>query len=171
MTRKIRQNRKLFITTGLVLLVSLVDLFSKSLVRRHLAVGEEIVLYQNHLDFVHVRNFGSAFGMFSQLPNGIRLLFFTVVFLIAVVILIKLIRETNLGNVPNLLAYTAILGGAFGNFANRVFNGHVTDFISFHWKSAYFFPAFNVADIAICTGVGLLIIRNVSSNEKVESKE
>ena len=51
----------------------------------------------------------------------------------------------------------SILGGAIGNVIDRLLHGHVVDFIHFHWAD-YWFPAFNVADIAITTGAGLLIL-------------
>ena len=56
-------------------------------------------------------------------------------------------------------ALALILGGAIGNLANRLWLGYVTDFIDFHWRSIYHFPAFNVADVAICLGVfGITIV-------------
>ena len=54
-------------------------------------------------------------------------------------------------------AYASILGGAIGNLYDRIMHGAVTDFISWHIGNAYW-PTFNVADVGICLGVGLLII-------------
>jgi len=51
-----------------------------------------------------------------------------------------------------------ILAGALGNLADRLRIGHVIDFIEVHWRDAYFFPAFNVADSAITVGAALLLL-------------
>ena len=55
------------------------------------------------------------------------------------------------------LAYASILGGAVGNLYDRILHGKVVDFISWHIGNAYW-PTFNVADVGICVGVGLLVI-------------
>jgi signal peptidase II len=55
-------------------------------------------------------------------------------------------------------ALSLVIGGAVGNLIDRVRFGYVVDFLDFHWKHSYHFPAFNVADSAICVGVGLLMI-------------
>ena len=54
-------------------------------------------------------------------------------------------------------AYAGILGGALGNLYDRIVHSHVVDFIRWHVGDAYW-PTFNVADVGICTGVGLLVI-------------
>src|SRR5690606_7242358 len=54
-------------------------------------------------------------------------------------------------------AIALVLGGALGNLIDRIFYGHVVDFLSFHWQEAYF-PAFSIADSAISIGAAMLII-------------
>ena len=60
-------------------------------------------------------------------------------------------------NALTRLAYASILGGAVGNLYDRILHGKVVDFISWHIGNAYW-PTFNVADVGICVGVGLLVI-------------
>lgn len=55
------------------------------------------------------------------------------------------------------LAYASILGGALGNLYDRIVHGHVIDFIHWHYQG-YSWPIFNIADVGICIGVGLLIL-------------
>jgi signal peptidase II len=55
-------------------------------------------------------------------------------------------------------ALALIMGGAIGNVIDRMVYGHVVDFLDFHWKAAGHFPAFNVADSAICIGAALFIL-------------
>ena len=68
------------------------------------------------------------------------------------------LRQLNPREQPLVcVGLASILGGAIGNVIDRLLHGHVVDFIHFHWAD-YWFPAFNVADIAITTGAGLLIL-------------
>jgi signal peptidase II len=55
-------------------------------------------------------------------------------------------------------ALSLILGGAIGNVIDRVLYGHVIDFLDFHWKGFGHFPAFNIADSAICIGAALFVL-------------
>jgi hypothetical protein len=54
-----------------------------------------------------------------------------------------------------------VVGGALGNLTDRFVFGHVTDFLDFYWE-AHHWPAFNVADSAICVGATLLILRELT---------
>ena len=154
-----------------VLLIVGSDLVSKYFVQHFLPRGREIPLVTEHLHLVHVHNLGAAFGLFSGLDARIRFLFFTVVIIIASIVLIELIRQTSVKNLSEVTAFAAILGGALGNFINRLTIGHVTDFISVHWKSVYHFPAFNFADIAICLGIGTLLLLNFTKNNNKMLKD
>ena len=54
-----------------------------------------------------------------------------------------------------------LAGGIAGNLVDRALRGRVVDFLDLHWREAYHYPTFNVADIAICSGVGLLLLHTV----------
>ncbi|MTI13473.1 signal peptidase II, partial [Sansalvadorimonas verongulae] len=62
-------------------------------------------------------------------------------------------------------ALTLILGGAVGNLIDRALLGHVVDFILVHYKQQWFFPAFNLADIGITVGAGLMILDMILNPE------
>ena len=51
-----------------------------------------------------------------------------------------------------------LAGGILGNLLDRALRGRVVDFLDLHWREAYHYPTFNVADVAICAGVGLLLL-------------
>lgn len=55
-------------------------------------------------------------------------------------------------------AMALVLGGALGNLADRLLQGQVVDYISLHWRGLYW-PTFNIADMAICAGVALLVLQ------------
>ena len=63
------------------------------------------------------------------------------------------------------MALGLVSGGAIGNLIDRVRLGYVVDFLDFHYQTQYYFPAFNVADSAICLGVGILLLTNLVGKE------
>ena len=68
-------------------------------------------------------------------------------------------------------AYALIIGGALANMVDRAYNGFVVDFFDFYWD-IYHYPVFNIADIAICIGAGLLALDAFKSEKKkVQDKQ
>ena len=62
-----------------------------------------------------------------------------------------------------------ILAGVFGNSIDRVWRGSVVDFLDFHYKNIWSYPVFNIADIAICCGVGIFILSGfIRPERKIE---
>ena len=129
------------------------DVGTKILVRASLPMGTEVHLLP-FFSLTHVENTGIAFGLFpgrNAILIGLGILIMTVMTFSA----IRLLRQDRFIG----LVLAAVLGGALGNIADRVFNGAVTDFLDFYW-GAYHWPSFNVADSAICVGMVLLIGRS-----------
>lgn len=106
---------------------------------------------------VHVRNRGVAFGLLDyESPWQLALLVAIAVAVIAV--LGFWLARLGPGEKGTRLALALILGGALGNLIDRVRLGYVVDYIDLHWWNAYHYPAFNLADIGITLGAGLLIV-------------
>ena len=59
-----------------------------------------------------------------------------------------------------------LAGGIAGNLVDRALRGRVVDFLDFHWLEAYHYPTFNVADVAICAGVGLLLLHTIRCSRR-----
>ncbi|MBX2860916.1 MAG: signal peptidase II, partial [Vampirovibrio sp.] len=134
-----------------LILFYLADQSVKSSIRQYLPVGETIPLVQDWLHLTHVKNTGMAFSLFHNFPNGllwINGLLFLVLFAVA------LFYKSMTRGV--LISLCLILGGALGNLHDRWVDGHVTDFID---VIIIHYPVFNLADIFICTGVGLLLLK------------
>ncbi len=70
----------------------------------------------------------------------------------------RILRKVEDRDLKLASALSLVIGGAVGNLIDRSLFGYVIDFLDFHWKYTVHFPAFNVADIAICLGVGILIL-------------
>ena len=144
--------------------VALADLISKWLVYTHLVYGGKLVEITSFFNLVERWNKGVSFSLFSD--SG-RLTFY-ILSLASVAIISALIfwlrREKRL--LP-VIALGLVIGGAFGNLCDRLYNGAVFDFLDFHIAS-YHWPAFNFADFSIVIGAFVLIITCVSFNPNKE---
>lgn len=103
-------------------------------------------------------NEGAAFSFLAGAGGWQRWFFAVLAFVISLVLIVWVTRiYRQKGNTQEALALSLILGGALGNLYDRVVLGHVVDFIVLHYQK-YEWPAFNVADSAICIGAVLLIL-------------
>ena len=107
------------------------------------------------LNLTMVWNHGVTFGLFNG-SGRIGAILLTLVAIAVVALLIGWMRRTD--RLPVAAALGAITGGAVGNVIDRIWHGYVVDFLQVHWKTVYYFPAFNVADSAISIGAALLIL-------------
>lgn len=111
------------------------------------------------INLTYLENRGAAFGILQDK----RILF--VLLTIAIVLYLMYYFITNLKSNPLVLniAFSLIISGALGNFYDRLFQGYVVDFIEFAFVD---FPVFNIADILVTVGCGLLIIYILFHGEK-----
>ncbi len=118
-----------------------------------------VVVLQEHLRFKYVENPGAAWGMFGGLPDGLRVPFFFGVSVLAIGFLLAFFRRLPGDQRLLQVALALVLGGALGNFVDRILRGYVIDFIDLHWQNdpRLHWPTFNVADIGISVGVALLL--------------
>jgi signal peptidase II len=136
-------------------LVTGIDQFTKWLVVRSFHLHEALPLVPNFFDLVYVRNKGAAFGILAD--TRFRVPFLLTTTLIAVVFLIWFYRQYRPDQVLGRSSVSLVLGGAVGNLIDRLRLGEVIDFLDVHWYQ-YHWPAFNIADSAICVGVGMLLL-------------
>ena len=135
-------------------IVVTLDLYSKHLILDMFAYGDKLTITR-YFDLVRYHNEGAAFGFLND-AGGWQKWFFTAISVIAAIVityLIKKHREQKLF----CLGLALVLGGAIGNLYDRITLGYVVDFLNFHVNNIYW-PAFNVADSAICVGVALLLL-------------
>ena len=151
--------RAQYLTISLLIIV--LDAVSKWLVSSSIELHESISLIPNLFQLVHVRNTGAAFGIGANAESQIVPLLLNVgaigVFCIVVVYALR-------SAVTDRLLQTGlhlILGGAIGNLLDRFRFKYVIDFLDFYVTVGgreHHWPAFNVADSAICIGIGLLFL-------------
>ena len=131
----------------LPLAVGILDQFSKYIVVENMALGESIPIIEEVFHLTYILNPGAAFGMFAH-----NRLFFIAIAVIVIGIIIWARREILASPWEVKAGCGLFLGGAIGNLIDRARQGMVIDFFDFR-----IWPVFNIADIAICIGVGLII--------------
>jgi signal peptidase II len=137
-------------------LVVALDQLAKWFIVNHFALFE-ILPAGPVLDITRLHNEGAAFSLLAQAGGWQRWFFVSLASVIGVAIVWWLYTLPARGQPWLSIGLALILGGAVGNAYDRLMHGHVVDFLHFHWNLAYF-PAFNLADIAITTGAIMLII-------------
>jgi signal peptidase II len=131
------------------------DQVTKQMIVHSLALYQSVVLLPV-LEFTRLYNLGAAFNFLAD-QGGWQRWFFTVLAGVVSLVLVVWLRRLDRTARRVSTAVALILGGAVGNLIDRVRLGQVIDFINTHWGEHYF-PAFNVADSAICIGAGLLLL-------------
>jgi len=149
------------------IVITVIDQATKMLVTRHFHLHESVPVIPGLFDLRYIQNTGAAWGIFAGGHNWLAVL--SVVVLVALVVFQ---RHLFTDRWLDRLVFGLIIGGISGNFIDRVKLHYVIDFFDFHWRGHHF-PAFNVADSAICCGVALYMLSQLllarRQEEPVES--
>ncbi|MBY0314205.1 MAG: signal peptidase II [Bdellovibrionales bacterium] len=164
--------KKYLILLALGGFVICLDQLTKIYIHTQFQHGESISVIHNFFNITYVRNPGAAFGFLRDAHETLRTLFFLSVPPIAALIIVFMIRSTPMSDLLTIISLSLIFGGAIGNYIDRLWHGFVVDFLDFHYKGMWSYPAFNVADIAIVTGICLMLLMEVmrALNEKKMKK-
>lgn len=147
-------------SVGLVIgaIVFAADQLSKSMILSVFSNGEVREMIPGLFNLVLTFNKGVAFGLFGGIESeALRLTTLGVSTAAAFLVLVLYLRGYKSAPLIVIIGVSMIVGGAFGNLIDRLRHGAVTDFLDFYVGS-YHWPAFNVADSAICIGVFLLLL-------------
>jgi signal peptidase II len=157
-------------TTAVLLFVLVVasDQLSKYYATLLLELGKPIEVIPGLFNLTLTFNPGAAFGMFADLPDHWRRIALGVVTVFAIGVVTRFMLVEAKKDPLSKYALVAIIGGAIGNLIDRMRYDSVVDFLDFYYQS-YHWPAFNIADSAICIGVTILIIRTLwTPDEAIE---
>ena len=149
--------------------ILLLDQWTKSLIVQKLSLYQRVEVIQGFFNIIHVRNTGGAFGIFGGEKGGLGSILFVVVSLIAIGSIVYLFIKIKENEKTLALSFSLVLSGAIGNLIDRLRYGEVIDFLDFYLSSTHW-PAFNVADSAICTGIGLLALELLIRDRKKSTK-
>ena len=174
--------RASYVFLVLVTVINLVaDLWSKDWAKSHFESAlpgdsRKLVVVENLMNFIFAKNKGGAWGLLQNETEALRRPFFLVVSVAAIVFIVSLYRKLQPGQTALKWGLPLVLGGALGNLVDRIRYGYVIDFIDVYLHPAWFkwltgsnseshWPTFNVADISICVGVGLMAIDMFTSRK------
>lgn len=137
-------------------------------------VAGQFELYESRpitgfFNLVYVHNHGAAWSFLSDAGGWQRWLFSALAIVVSGVLLWWL-KKTTPNQKIAACGYALILSGAIGNVLDRIIHGYVIDFLDFY-LGTYHWPAFNVADSAICVGAALLVIDSFRGNKSTASEE
>lgn len=157
---KKHKEKQLFISFILSIFVVVIDQALKKWIVGHLPLHTSQEILPGIVEFYHLRNKGAGWGVLEG-----EMTFFYMVTLLAVAYLIYLVVHDKDQSRWTSISYGLLLGGAIGNFIDRVVHGYVVDMIRLTFIN---FPVFNIADIALTFGVVLLIIYLLVIQEEVD---
>ena len=152
--------KKNLIIFAIIIFTFFLDLVTKNYAVNNLLLNHSITI-NTFLNFTLAFNYGAAFSFLSDAGGWQR--WFFVIFSLIVISFISyiLIKDKD----SEYIAYSLVLGGALGNLYDRFLLGYVIDFIEFHYDNFYW-PIFNIADIAISIGIILLLYSMFSKDSK-----
>ena len=144
------------------LLSFLLDQATKWWILNHVMEPPRVIPVTGFFNLVLGFNTGVSFGLFGEAPAWLLMAF------ILPMVAGLLVWMTRTDSRLTAIALGLVVGGAFGNLLDRLRHGAVTDFLDFY-VGAYHWPAFNFADVAIVSGVGLLLIESVLAREETKA--
>lgn len=146
-----------------VILITIADQVTKHWVRLDFHYGESRPIIEGFFNFTYVRNTGAAWGMLGGYTHILTAIS------IVMLILMILFRRSFLNDTwPHRLALGLMVGGIVGNLMDRMRQGWVTDFLDFY-IGTWHWPCFNIADAAICTGVGIYLLTGFLEQRQASS--
>jgi|TARA_B110000881_G_C18480391_1_gene466182 signal peptidase II len=162
-TKNLRSNffsKGKIISLVIIILVFIFDRLSKIKIVDHQSIGESVFI-NDYLNFNLIWNTGVGFGLFSQNAN----LYYHAISSLIFMVIVFLFYLTIKANFIDKMSFSLIIGGALGNFYDRIYYYAVPDFIDFHINDFHWFT-FNIADIFITVGVVVLIVKDLTLNKK-----
>lgn len=153
-------SRNLLLAYALAVIIIVLDQLTKNLVSASFVYAQvEPVTSFFNLTLRH--NYGVAFSIFDDAEGSQRWFLAALAFFVSIAIVVWMYRLPRMLT-AELIGLSLVLGGAIGNLYDRVMLGYVVDFVELYYQPlSFYWPAFNVADSAICLGAGLLIYDSV----------
>ena len=147
--------------------VIIADQVTKQIAEANLSLHQAINVLP-YFDWYLTYNTGAAFSFLADAGGWQRWLF-TAIAIVMSVLIVQWIRKLPAEETLTAISLSLILGGAIGNLIDRIFLGHVIDYIQV-WLGTYPFPAFNIADAAISVGAALLILSSFTGMGKTSTE-
>jgi len=149
----------------LIVLNIALDQISKYLVRTYVVPYKETKLLGDYFILTNVENSGAFLGMGSDLNPALKLIFLLILPIVVLLfVMIHVFRNKNLDRL-SLIGFSCIIGGGLANLYDRLVYGHVTDFFHIDLGGIFKTCIFNVADMSVMFGMGLLLFFGFKTKE------
>lgn len=155
---------------GIVVIIVVLDQVTKLWIDGSMALHASFPVIDGFFNITYVRNPGAAFGFLASAAPVFRTLFFLAVTVAAIVLILYYLYKTPFRGPFLTISLALILAGALGNMIDRVRLGEVIDFLDVYLGTAHW-PAFNVADSAICVGAAILFWVMVKDGKAREAEK
>jgi signal peptidase II len=162
------RTRRTTLTVGVAGVIVLLDQATKALVRAWLPLHDSVNVIPGLLDITHVHNTGAVFGILNTTDFPFKstiMLALAIVAFLAIAYYATLLPESD--RVVRF-GLALVLGGAVGNLIDRATTGYVVDFVDVYWGDWHFW-AFNVADAAITTGAGVVLLDFIGARRRASN--
>ena len=140
--------------------ILIADRITKVLAERSLSMGNPVEVIPGFFQLTLVHNTGMAFGMLGGVSFPGKAWLLTAVSAGLLGAIVWFAWRSGPLSTMTIVGIAAMLSGAIGNILDRLLYGYVVDFLDVYIRSAHW-PAFNIADAMICTGVGLLVLESI----------
>ncbi|MFD1038061.1 signal peptidase II [Virgibacillus byunsanensis] len=144
----------------IALIIIVIDQLTKWAIIKTMDLGEQITVIDNFFYITSHRNSGAAWGILEG-----QMIFFYIITTVVIIGIVYYMQRYAKDSRLLVISLSLVLGGAIGNFIDRLFRKEVVDFFDFI-IIRYDFPIFNVADSALVVGVGLIIIATILDEKK-----
>lgn len=144
----------------IILAILALDMVTKYVVQTNLDLHKQIPIIENFFYITYAKNTGAAWSLFSG-----KVSILTLISAVGVGLFSYMYYKTSENDKFGKICLAIMIAGAAGNLIDRAFLGYVRDFLDFY-IFGYDFPIFNVADMALCIGIGLLILQTIFKKEE-----
>lgn len=136
----------------MIVIILLIDQITKLWINASMSLGESMTLIKGFFKITNVHNTGAAWSIFEG-----NMVFFYLITIVFVIAMIYFYRNSEEADRMTKFGIVLMMAGAVGNFVDRIALQYVRDFLDFIILG-YDFPVFNVADMSLCIGVGVVIL-------------
>ena len=171
MSSKDALRRSRLLALGVAIAVVVADQLSKAWVVSALSLRQRVRVIPGLFDLTHVTNPGGVWSVGANLGGPWRTAIFLILPIAITAFAVWYSRSLPANARIRQAAIALVVGGAIGNLLDRLFRKppEVVDFLLAHWRDRHYWPAFNVADSAICVGVGILLVASFAEDDEEES--
>lgn len=145
--------------------IVLADQATKILIAQSFQMHESMEVIRHFFNLTYTRNPGAAFGFLSEEKHGFWTLLFPLISSVALLFLGYFVMQTPEEDLLSLIGLSLIIGGAIGNFIDRLRLGEVIDFLDFYVGTFHWW-IFNIADSCITVGIFLLLFKTLFQKQK-----